>query len=138
VAPDIQTPANKALEAAHLDALKKLQSMSRDDKRKQELGWFIQQLEALARPVTLSPEVLKSFAGRYGRNTLSFENGSLWYQWRLDGPKVRATPMTADTLMLDGTDVHRLRIEKDASGKVTGLTELSADGRANTSPRSGN
>jgi hypothetical protein len=138
VAPDIQTPADKALEAAHLDALKKLQSMSKDDKRKQELGWFIQQLEALARPVTLSPEVLKSFAGRYGRNTLSFENGSLWFQWRLDGPKVRATPMTADTLMLEGTDVHRLRIEKDASGKVTGLTELSADGRANKSPRSGN
>jgi hypothetical protein len=138
VAPDIQVPADKALEAAHLDALKKLQSRSKDDRQKQQAAWHIQRLEALATPVTVTAEVLKSFVGRYGRGTLVYENGSLWYQWRQDGPKVRTVPMTADTLMLDGTDMHRLRIEKDASGKVTGLTELSADGRAITSARSAN
>jgi hypothetical protein len=139
VAPDIQVPADKALEAAHLDALKKLQARAQDDQRKQQFAWSIQRVEALATPVTLSAEVLKSFAGRYGRSTLLHENGSLWYQWRQDGPKIRLIPMTADTLMLDdGMDILRLRIEKDASGKVTGLTELSADGRTDTSPRSGN
>ncbi len=138
VAPDIQVPADKALEAAHLDALKKLRGKARDDRRKQELAWSIQKVEALATPVTLSPEVLKSFAGRYGGDTLLYENGSLWLQWHPDGPKIRAFPMTADTLMLDdGMDILRLRIEKDASGKITGLTELYADGRTEHYPRSG-
>jgi hypothetical protein len=136
VAPDIQVPADKALEAAHLDALKKLQSRSKDDKRKQQLAWSIQKVEALATPVTLTPEVLKSYAGSYGKLTLSYENGSLWFLW--PGHKLRAVPMTADTFMLDdGMDILRFRMEKDASGKVTGLTELYEDGRTERSPRSG-
>lgn len=138
VAPDLQVPAEKALEAAHVDALKKLRSTSQDGQRKQELSWALQGVEARATPVTLNGEVLKSFAGSYGTRTLAYENGSLWYQWRPNGPRVRAFPMKADTLMLDdGMDILRLRIEKDAAGKVSGLTELSADGRSDTSPRTG-
>jgi hypothetical protein len=137
VAPDVQVPADKALEAAHLEALRKLRAQAQDEREKQRRAWQIQKLEALAAPVTLSAEVLKSFAGRYGRGTLLFENGSLWYQWRVDGPKLRAVPMSADTLMLDEVDHVRFRIEKDASGKVTGLTELTEDGGSEKSPRSG-
>jgi hypothetical protein len=137
VAPDVQVPADKALEAAHLEALRKLRALAKDEREKQRRAWQIQKLEALARPVTLSAEVLKSFAGRYGRGTLLFENGALWYQWRVDGPKLRAVPMSADTLMLDEVDHVRFRIEKDASGKVTGLTELTEDGGSEKSPRSG-
>jgi retinol-binding protein 3 len=37
----------------------------------------------------------------------------------------------------DGMDILRLRIEKDASGKVTGLTALYDDGRTDKSPRTG-
>jgi hypothetical protein len=93
-------------------------------------------VEALSRPVTLSAEALKSFAGSYGPATLAYENGSLWYLWH--GFKVRAVPLTADTLMLDdGRDILRLRLEKDASGKVTGLTALYDDGRTDTAPRAG-
>jgi len=94
-------------------------------------------VEALARPVTLSAEVLKSFAGRYGKLTLSYENGSLWYLW--PGLKLRAVPMTADTFMLDdGRDILRFRMEKDASGKVNGLTRMYEDGRTERSPRGEN
>jgi len=137
VAPDIKVPADKALETAHLDALKKLRTRARDDQQKQQLDWSIQKVEALARPVTLPPEVLKSFAGSYGPSALVYENGSLWYEWRKGTPRARAVPMTADTLMLEGIEVLRLRIEKDASGKVTGLTGLFADGRMDKVPRSG-
>jgi retinol-binding protein 3 len=138
VAPDIQVPADKALETAHLDALKKLQLKAKDDAQKQQLAWTIQKVEALARPVALSAEVLKGFAGSYGPRTLSYENGSLWYERPQAGLKVRVVPMTADTLMLDdGMDILRLRIEKDASGKVTGLTALYDDGRTDKSPRTG-
>jgi chorismate mutase len=138
VAPDIKVPANKALETAHLDALKKLKDSSKDDQQKQLLSWSIQKLEALARPVTLSPEVLKSLSGTYGPRSLSYENGALWVQLRKDMPRLQAVAMTSDTLMLDdGMDFLRYRIERDASGKVTGLTELYADGRAEKLPRSG-
>jgi C-terminal processing protease CtpA/Prc len=138
VVPDIQVPADKALETAHLDALKKLQVKAKDDEQKRQLAWSIQKVEALARPVTLATEVLKSLAGSYGTRMLSYENGSLWYQWQKDGPKIRAVPMTADTLMLDdGRDILRFRIEKDASGKVTGLTGLYDDGRTDKFPRNG-
>jgi len=136
VAPDIQVPAAKALEAAHMEALKKLQATAKDDTRKQKLAWALQKVEALAKPVTLSAEVLKGFAGRYGPRTLVYENGSLWYQRRPGEPGVRAIPMGPDTFMLDGIDVLRHRIEKDASGKVTALTELYEDGRIDTQPRS--
>lgn len=136
VSPDIQVPADKALEAAHLDALKKLQAQAQSDERKQQVTWALQKVEALSRPVTLSAEVLKSFAGSYGSITLAYENGSLWYQW--PGSKIRAIPMTADTFLLDdGLDILRFRMEKDTSGKVTGMTELYDDGRTETSPRAG-
>ncbi len=134
VTPDIQSPADKALEAAHRDALKKLQDKAQDAERKQQLAWALQKVEALATPVTLSAEVLKSFAGSYGRTTLSYENGSLWVLW--PGLKLRAVPMTADTFMLDdGMDIFRFRMETDASGKVTGLTALYDDGRTERTPR---
>ena len=138
IAPDIQVPADTALTAAHLDALKKLQNQTKDDERKQRLSWSLQKVEAQANPVTLTAEVLKSFAGNYGRRTLSYENGSLWYVMQDRGLKLRAVPMTADTLMLDdGMDILRLRIEKDASGKVTGLSTLYDDGRTDKAPRTG-
>jgi hypothetical protein len=137
VAPDIQVPADNALQTAHLDALKKLQGKAKDDEQKKDLAWSIQKVEALATPVTLSVEMLKSLAGRYGQRTLSYENGSLWFQREAGGLKVRALPMTADTLMLDGLDFVRFRIEKDAAGKVTGLTELFANGNSGKLPRSG-
>jgi len=115
-----------------------LKDKARDDQQKAQLSWTIQKVEALAQPVTLSAEVLKSFAGSYGRRSLSDENGSLWYVMQERGLKIRTVPMTADTLMLDdGRDILRLRIEKDAAGKVTGLTALYDDGRTEKSPRTG-
>jgi hypothetical protein len=137
VAPDIQAPADKALEIAHLDALKKLRAKPRDDEQKQQLDWSIQKVEALAKPVTLAAEALKAIAGTYGTSTLSYESGSLWYQREPGGLKLRAVPMTADTLMLDSMDFLRFRLEKDASGKVTGLTELYEDGRTRKAARGG-
>jgi hypothetical protein len=137
VAPDIQVSADKALEAAHLDALKKLQAKAQDERQKQRLAWAIQKVEALATPVTLSADVLKGLVGNYGPRVLSYENGSLWFQREQGGLKVRAVPMTADTLMLEGIDAVRFRIEKDGSGKVIGLTELFADGNGNKLSRSG-
>ncbi|MGZ3459741.1 MAG: S41 family peptidase, partial [Archangium sp.] len=91
VAPDIQVPADKALEAAHLDALKKLQAKAQDDEQKRQLAWSIQKVEALASPVTLAAEVLKSFAGSYGKRVLLYENGSLW--WQNGESKIRVVPM---------------------------------------------
>ncbi len=137
VAPDIQVPADKALETAHLEALKGLRAKAKDDEQKKQVSWALEKVEALARPVTLTAEALKGLVGRYGLRTLSYESGSLWYQRQQSGLKVRAVPMTADTLMLDGIDFLRFRIEKDASGKVTGLTELYADGKTQTLQRSG-
>ena len=136
VTPDIQVPADQALEAAHRDALKKLQDKAQDAERKQQLAWALQKVEALASPVALSAEVLKGFAGSYGQLSLSYEKGSLWFAW--PGFKLRAIPMAADTFMLDdGMDILRFRMEKDASGKVIGLTELYEDGRTERSARSG-
>ncbi|HYH98391.1 S41 family peptidase [Hyalangium sp.] len=138
VEPDIKVPADKALEAAHLDALKKLQAQAKDDEQRRQLRWSLQKVEALASPVTLTAEVLKSFAGSYGPRALLYENGSLWYQRQQGELKIRAVPMTADTLMLDdGRDILRFRIQKNASGPVTGITGLYADGRTDTFPRSG-
>ncbi|MFY0562248.1 hypothetical protein ACN28E_00270 [Archangium lansingense] len=136
VTPDLQVPADKALVAAHRDALKKLHDQAQDAERKQKFAWALQKVEALANPVTPSAEVLKSFAGSYGKLTLSYENGSLWFLW--PGRKLRAVPMTADTFTLDdGRDVLRFRMETEASGKVTGLIELYDDGRTERSPRTG-
>jgi hypothetical protein len=46
-------------------------------------------------------------------------------------------PMSDDTFMLDGLEGFRVKIEKDASGKVIGLIGLYEDGRTDKSPKSG-
>jgi hypothetical protein len=136
VSPDIQVPADKALETAHVEALKKLLAKATDEERKQRIKWVMETTEARLHPVTLEPAVLKSYAGSYGPRTLSFENGSLYYQ-REGRPKFKMIPMSDDTFMLDGLEGFRVKIEKDASGKVIGLIGLYEDGRTDKSPKSG-
>jgi hypothetical protein len=135
ISPDIQVPADQALETAHLEALKKLLAKTTDDGRKQRIKWEIETTEALAHPVMLEPATLKSYAGSYGPRMIGFENGSLYYQ-REGRPKFKMIPMAPDTFMLDGVEGFRVKIEKDADGKVIGLIGLYDDGHSDKSPKS--
>ncbi|MCP3143230.1 S41 family peptidase [Pyxidicoccus xibeiensis] len=138
VTPDLQVAADRALDAAHVEALKTLRARASDDARKARLTWALQRVEALAAPVTLSPEVLKGLAGTYGDFRLSYEDGSLWCQWRQELPRSQVIPLSADLFMLDdGMDVFRFRVEKDAAGRVKGLTALFPDGRTDRLELSG-
>lgn len=134
VAPDIQVPAAKALETAHLEALKKLMAKATDEEQKQRIKWTMETAEALAHPVTVEATALKGYVGSYGPRTLSFENGSLYYQ-REGRPKYKMVPMSGDLFMLDGLEGFRVKVERDASGKVVGLIDMYGDGRTDKSPR---
>ena len=139
VKPDVDVPADKALTAAHLDALRKLQGQAKDGGQKQRYAWAAQKVEARMKPATVPVKLLESAVGQYGPHTLSYADGALWYQWRGDPTRLRALPMTADTLMFeDGMDMLRFRLASNAAGKVTGVTWLWADGRTETTPRSEN
>jgi len=137
VKPDVAVPAAQALQTAHELALKKLLEKAQDAERKQALAWDLEQVRAQAQPVSLSPEVMKAYAGTYGAYAVTLENDALWLQLP-NKPKLRLLPMTKDVLLPEGISFVRVRFDKDAAGKVTGLTSLFQDGSSEPALRTGN
>lgn len=85
-------------------------------------------------PVVLDENTLQSYAGNYEDRIITFENGKLFYE-RKGRPKFQLYPASVDTFWLKDMDYFRVRFEKDASGKVTGLIGLDDDGHTDKSVR---
>jgi hypothetical protein len=77
-------------------------------------------------PAGVEPEILESYAGKYGPRTIIFENGELYYQ-RTGRPKYRLIPLSNYLFMLKEIDYFRLKIIKE-DGVVKGVMEMYDDG----------
>jgi len=135
VTPDLKVSSNEALETAHLKALEKMRAKAENEQEQRRLVWAMERTRALAKPVEFQPEVLQGYAGSYGTRRLILENGALYHQRMGGGPKLRMIPISDTAFMPEGEDMFRIEIEKDASGKATGLTWMSMDGRTDKAPR---
>jgi len=133
VAPDVAVPADQAFDKAYEMALEKLRDKAPTPEGKGAVDFILQGEKAKRQPVTLGAAALRKFAGTYGERKVTFENGALYYQ--RSGPKLKLTPMTADTFFLEGIDYFRVQFVSEGS-KVTQLIGLYDDGRRDPSERS--
>ena len=135
VIPDVAVPSAQALDKAHLMALETILEGQSDPRQAFAIEWAIAGLESKTSPVTVSPEVLASYAGSYGPRTLTLEDGSLIYQ-RGEGARMRAIPMGESMFRFDELDYFRIEIVTDDSGQPLKLIGHYDNGRTDESPRS--
>jgi len=133
VTPDIETPADLALDTAHLEALKGL-AEDADEDRAFGFEWAIAGLEAKLEPSEVGEEVLETYAGEYGPRRLWLEGGTLKYQ-REDGPIREAIPMTDTLFRFDDLDYFRLEVVLDGTGEPVKLVGHYSSGHTDESPR---
>jgi len=134
VKPHIEVPQEDALTTAHLKALEKLASSTKDKDDKSRYEWHAESLKAELNPVKVKPETLRSYAGKYGPRTITFENGELYYQ-RTGRPKYRMIPLSNDLFMLKEIGYFRIKIIKE-DGVVKGVMGMYDNGRTDKNLKS--
>ena len=138
--PDIAVSNERALSVAHFEAIKNLSDKTSDARRKQELSWLAALLEFEARGAKQIPgSVLDNYSGKYdgGKIVVSLEQGQLYFLGA-SGVRRKLHALTDETFLIEDQSVTpenqaRVRFLKNASGEVTELLLLVADGR--TFPR---
>ena len=137
VDPDIKASAERALDVAHLEAVKNLAGKSTERDRKQRLSWLatVLQLQAYGAK-EVSPSLLNSYAGKYegGKIVVTLEQGQLYFLGA-SGVKRKLHALADDTFLIEDTSVPpenqaQVRFVKNATGNVTELLLLVSDGRA--------
>ncbi|MFH1501812.1 MAG: S41 family peptidase [Candidatus Eisenbacteria bacterium] len=136
ITPDIEVPADEALDRAYLEALTKLMGKEENEEARFQFEWAIEDLKAKLDPVEVSEGVLETYAGQYGPRRLWVEDGSLMYQ-RDEGQVGRATPMTDTTFRFDNLNYFRLEVVLDDSGKPVKLVGHYDNGRTDENDRTG-
>lgn len=133
VTPHIEVSQEKALLTAHKMALEKLAAKTDDKDEKFTYNWYIENIKAQLQPVTVDSEILKTYAGKYGPRTITFENGDLYYQ-RVGRPKFKMIPLSEELFMFKEIEYFRLKVIKE-NGTVTKLMGLYDNGRTDENPR---
>jgi len=134
VEPDIAVPADKALTAAHLDALKKLEENAKDDDAKAALAWARAGLESELTPYTLPAKALKEYTGTFGPRKFFIEGSKLMYE-REGRPKMALVPMGKDLFAVEGLEYFRVRFTRDARGAIAAVVGLYDNGREEQNPK---
>lgn len=126
VKPDIEAAAEKALDVAHIDALRKLSETAVEKEVKEKYQWALDGVLAICEPVSLPEDVLQAYVGNYGTRDVHFEDGVLYYQYK-KRTKRRMLPVREDYFVIEYYDFFRVRFTKD-KGKITSLEEIFTDG----------
>lgn len=134
--PDIEVPADAALDRAYLEALEKQLEGVEGGPVAFAYEWAIENLQAKLNPVEVSESVLESYAGQYGPRRLWVEDGALMYQ-RDEGQARQAKPMTATLFNFHNLDYFRLEVVLDDSGNPVKLVGHYDNGRTDENERSG-
>lgn len=131
VTPDVDVPADEALDAALLLAYDRILETLEDPAQRRSLEWAGEAIEARQSPVSLDGAL--AYEGVYGPRRVYFEEGALFYQ-RQGGPALRMLPLGDDRFMLEGLDDIRVVFSRDGDA-VTGMTIQSLDRPDSPSPR---
>jgi retinol-binding protein 3 len=136
IEPDLPVKSEQALNVAHLEAIKNLASKATGEPRKQQLSWLtgLLQLEAFGAkqvPATL----LESYTGKYdgGKIVISLEQAQLYFLGA-SGVRRKLLALADDIFLIEDNSVPpenqaRVRFVKNATGSITELQLMVADGR---------
>lgn len=136
VEPDVAVAAERALSAAHSEAVKNLAAAATDERRRQQLSWLAPLLELEAYGARQVPApLLESYTGKYdgGKIVVSLEQGRLYFLGA-SGVRRKLHALADDIFLIEDASVPpenqaRARFVKDREGNVTELRLLVADGR---------
>jgi hypothetical protein len=130
VKPHIEVHQQDALTTAHLKALEKLVANTKDKDDKFTYNWYINSLKIELNPIQVEPSILKSYAGKYGPRTVTFEKGELYYQ--LEGrPKYKMIPMSKELFIIKGIPSYRVKFITE-NGEVKSFIGLYDNGETVT------
>lgn len=135
VEPDIAVPAERALSAAHFEAVKALAAKTTDERRKQQLSWLAALLDFEAYGAKQVPApLLEQYAGKYTGTTISLEQGQLYFLGA-SGVRRKLHALANDYFLIEDASVPpenqaRVRFIKNTEGMVTELQLVVADGRS--------
>jgi len=135
VTPHMDVPQEKALDVAHLEALKKLSEKTEDPDRQAMLKWAIDGKNVKLNPVTVELSQLQKYAGQFGPRRFWVEDGKLHYQ-REDRPVYKLIPMGDHRFMLEGLDYFRIQFVADANGEFNEMIGQYDNGRTDGHKRS--
>ena len=133
VQPDVQVPAEQALEEAHRLCLEALREQSDDPQQKSQLSWAIDTIQMKTNPYEVPTRKLKEYAGEYGPRAVRKEGNALMY--KRTGPWSRLVPIREDLFAVEGVDYFRVRFERNEDGEVTTLVGLYDNGMEEPSLR---
>jgi hypothetical protein len=124
VSADVNVAADKALDAAHLLALKQLSTRAGTDPAR--YAWIVAGLEGRLAPPQVDADTLRAYAGIYGMRRISVDNGSLIFQ-RATGAPTILSPIAPDLFALASTERVRLRFRRSATG-IAGFDLIDENG----------
>ena len=134
ITPHIEVPADKAMDTAYLEALKKLKKKTKNPIVRAEIEWELNEITASLNPPDIQPEVLEKYAGIYGDRKIMIENGKALYQ-RLNRDWSKMIPMTDTLFSVEGFDFFRLEVVLDENGDAIKLIGHYQDGSTDESLR---
>ncbi len=96
-------------------------------------AWHHDVYDYALHPAKPDEEALQAYVGIYGPRTITFEDGSLFYQ-RRDRDKMKMIPMGPDLFMFDEPDWFRLRFFREGD-RVVAVEGLTPEGTLDTHTR---
>jgi len=136
VVPDVEVSASQALATAYDAAADVLLERAADEGARRRVEWARQEFRAGLRPVVLTRDQLREYAGQYeGRSFSIGTDDVLLYQRDADS-SYPMVPMGGDLFRFEGRDGVRFQFERDASGRVDRVVALSPDGSRTVRRRS--
>jgi hypothetical protein len=132
IQPDVASSDEDALTTAHAAALERVAATTPDSTWKNAFGWMRTVLLARAKPITISADTLREYAGDYDVRLVRLENGKLWYQRDATRTREELTPVDSRTFALgEATRVEFIR----EGARITGMRLTSPLGQVSTFPR---
>lgn len=134
VQPDLAVPADRALDVAHLEAVKRLAAKTPEVERRRQLGWLVPLLELKASgPKQVAPSLLQRYAGSYEGIEILLEQGRLCFLGA-SGTRRNLFAYSDSEFLIEDASVlpenqARVRFVAGAEGAITELQLLVSDGR---------
>jgi hypothetical protein len=132
--PDITVSSDKALETAHMHALKRLSECQLGDIAQKKITWALDGYRALLEPPELPENLLQSYAGTYRGAVVTREDGNLFLAFD-DGAKRRLLPIKDTYFAVQNRDDLRIIIHRDGEGTVTAFERKYSDEYSALHPR---
>lgn len=131
VTPDVACKSEDALNVAHLLALQKLSLKNKDSAA--DINWMIPVVKNRQKPTIVSPEILKSYQGKYGKGQLAYENNNLYYKWN-KAITILLTPLQEDLFIVNGIDDFRIKVIVE-KGKAVAIKRIYQNGQEKIAPK---